>query len=356
MMFSEPASSIQTLYPLPAALSCPSGADVATLRTPDGFALRAAFWPTRRDSATGTVFVLQGRAEFIEKYADVYDELLQRGFALATLDWRGQGGSDRLLPNPRKGHIEDFADYVTDLDTLITAAKARRMPEPWHLLAHSMGGAIALMALARGPQPFRRAILSAPLVKIAGLKSQTGVRLLAQTLSSLGFAGSFVPFGGDRSILEKPFEGNPLTRDETRFCRAKERLAAAPSLAIGDATIGWVDAAMHALEGFNAEDFGAANRTPLLMLLAGADTIVETAAAEALALRYRGASALVVPGARHELLFETDETRADLWAAFDAFVPQIAVGESKTSLAANDNQGDATAERGSPALATAEPA
>ncbi len=94
-----------------------------------------------------------------------------------------------------------------------------------------------------------------------------------------------------------------------------------PELGLGDPTIGWVAAAFHALDRFEVEDFGHLGRTPVLMLLAGADTIVSTARSEALALRMRSASALVLPGARHEILMETDATRAFFWAAFDAFVP-----------------------------------
>ncbi len=94
-----------------------------------------------------------------------------------------------------------------------------------------------------------------------------------------------------------------------------------PELGIGDPTIGWVAAAFHALDRFAQPNFGRLGRVPLLMLLAGADEVVLTARAEELALAMRNASALVLPGARHEILMETDETRALFWAAFDAFVP-----------------------------------
>ena len=39
----------------------------------------------------GTVVVLQGRAEYIEKYFETVRDLRARGFAVATFDWRGQG-------------------------------------------------------------------------------------------------------------------------------------------------------------------------------------------------------------------------------------------------------------------------
>src|SRR5436305_6950354 len=81
-----------------------------------GATLRAARFEAAPDvPARGTCVLLNGQTEFIEKYFEVIDELRQRGFCVATLDWRGQGGSDRLLPDPRKAHIDDFTQYDQDL-------------------------------------------------------------------------------------------------------------------------------------------------------------------------------------------------------------------------------------------------
>ena len=53
----------------------------------------------------GTLCVFPGRAEFIEKYFEVVRDARARGFAVAILDWRGQGLSERALANARKGHV-----------------------------------------------------------------------------------------------------------------------------------------------------------------------------------------------------------------------------------------------------------
>src|SRR5271169_7067167 len=96
----------------------PEDVVTGTLKTPDGVSLRFARWappPGRK----GTVCLFQGRAEFIEKYFETVRDLRARGFAVATLDWRGQGLSDRALRNSRKGHVTDFSRYDVDLDTFI---------------------------------------------------------------------------------------------------------------------------------------------------------------------------------------------------------------------------------------------
>src|SRR6202008_961208 len=94
----------------------PENVVTGMLKTPDGLSLRFARWappPGRK----GTVCLFQGRAEVIEKYFETIRALRARGFAVATLDWRGQGLSQRALRNSRKGYVRSFSEYDLDLHT-----------------------------------------------------------------------------------------------------------------------------------------------------------------------------------------------------------------------------------------------
>jgi lysophospholipase len=328
----------------PEGLIFPDAMTSVTLCTADSVLLRAGFVQPA-GIARGTILLLQGRAEYIEKYGEVCAELLARDWAIATVDWRGQGGSKRQLRNSRKGHVEDFQDYLLDLDALITEARIRGMPEPFHLLAHSTGSAIALLALDRGPLPIERAVLISPLVGIAGLRWPRASRVLARVLSSLGLATCFVPGGKRISIADGPFAGNPLTQDPDRFARMARWQKQEPRLVIGDPTIGWVDAAFEAMARLEADTFGQHNRTPCLFVLAGADAVVDSQAAAVLARRMRGASAVTLLGARHEILMETDRIRRQFWAAFDAFI-----GEARPTAPAMTMASDAAPSEASNAL------
>ena len=84
----------------------PHGAIEEHIRATDGVRLRTARWAP--SSPIGTIVLLGGRGEFIEKYFEVIGELLTRGFAVAAMDWRGQGGSDRPLRNGREGTCRRF--------------------------------------------------------------------------------------------------------------------------------------------------------------------------------------------------------------------------------------------------------
>ena len=296
--------------------------DLVALKAADGVAIRAFFRSAPADAPQpATVFVLQGRAEFLEKYAELFDDLHARGFAVAALDWRGQGGSERQVANPRKGHVEDFDDYLLDLRALVDEARRRGLPSPHYLLAHSTGGLIGLLALDAGIGPFERLVASAPLTGIAGLEWPRAARLLARLLVSLGLSTFYRPGGSGRALADEPVEGNVLTGDPARYARAAELARLRPELTIGDPTIGWVDSAFAAMDRLESTDFGAASRTPSLFLVAGNDRVVDSRATERLASRLRGASAIVLAGSRHEILMERDAIRAAFWKAFDAFVP-----------------------------------
>src|SRR6201995_2743336 len=124
-----------------------------TLKAPDGVNLRFARWlpPAGRK---GTVVLLQGRAEWIEKYFETVRDLRARGFAVATLDWRGQGLSDRALANRQKGYVRSFSDYGVDLATFIHQVVLPDCPPPLFALAHSMGASVLLRAAYQGQRWF----------------------------------------------------------------------------------------------------------------------------------------------------------------------------------------------------------
>lgn len=308
--------------PLPdAPPGLPSGAETIALQTRDGLTLRAMVLGGDIP-AKGTIIVLQGRTEFLEKYHETFSRLNMRGFTILAFDWRGQGGSERQLRDPRKGHVEDFEDFRIDLDAVFECARTRNLPHPWSLLAHSMGGCVALDALDRGAAPVERAVLLSPMARFRSGPFPGAARLIARVLSSFGLSRRTLP-GAHRedNVLSADFEKNSLTGDPARYALLKAQTAAFREHTIGAPTIGWIDAAFDATARFEHPDFGATNSIPTLILTAGADEVVDSTVAEALAARMRGTHAMRIPGARHEMLQETDAIQAQLWAAFDAFIP-----------------------------------
>src|SRR5690606_31013661 len=165
----------------------PSGATVGAFQGYDGNPMRFARWEPTRGPEHGTVCVFTGRGEFIEKYFEVVADLRRRGFAVAIMDWRGQGGSYRPLSNPRKGWVRSFAEYDKDLDCFMEQVVLASCPAPYYALAHSMGGHILLRAASRPASPFERIIVVAPMLRFHDSKVVIPQRL-ARIYAALGTA------------------------------------------------------------------------------------------------------------------------------------------------------------------------
>ena len=209
-----------------------------TLKTRDGVSLRFARWappPGRK----GTVCLLQGRAEFIEKYFETVRDLRARGFAVATFDWRGQGLSDRVLRNRRKGYVRNFSQYQIDLETFISEVVLPDCPPPVFALAHSMGATILLRAAHAGYRWFDRAVLLAPMIGLPGLRRIAATRIMVRTMRLMGLSSLYVPGGDAAVMMQRPFVGNLLTSDPVRYARNVAVLEAEPALAVGWPTVAW---------------------------------------------------------------------------------------------------------------------
>jgi len=298
----------------------PDNVITGTIRASDRAELRFARWlpPAGRK---GTVCVFTGRAESIEKYFETVRDLRARGFAVAMIDWRGQGHSSRRLRDPRKGYVRDFADFEIDVETFVQQVVLPDCPPPYFALAHSMGGAVMLRIAHAGKRWFDRMVLSAPMIDLPGRATSLAAVALLRTLRLTGQGGRYVPGGSDALTGSESFVNNPFTSDPVRFARNAAILEEDPTLGLGSPTVAWADTAVRTMRGFRAANYPLQIRQPILMLAASSDTIVSTAAIEEFAYHLRAGSHLVIAGSRHEILQEQDRYRAQFWAAFDAFVP-----------------------------------
>ncbi|MCC5971100.1 MAG: alpha/beta hydrolase [Pararhodobacter sp.] len=295
-----------TLEPAPLlGTEGPEGGRAFWLRATDGVRLRAAYWPGSR----GTVLVLPGRTEYIEKYALVITDLAQAGWGALVIDWRGQGLSDRLSGDAALGHVARFSDYQLDLAALRRAAEALSAPAPMPVLAHSMGGCIALRALVDGLQApaaaFSAPMWGLPLDRLMRL----GIRTMALMTRPLGRDTAYLPTTGPvYGLPSMVFDDNPLTRDRAQFERMQGQIRAHSELVLGGPSLRWGGAAlaeMAALARLPTPDL------PALIGLGGNERIVCPAAIRAQAARWSQAELVDYPGAEHELMMEVPITRDD---------------------------------------------
>jgi lysophospholipase len=295
--------------------------DTIALSASDGTPLRGMV--SVPAAARGHVLLLQGRTEFLEKYAGVVAALRDRGLAVAAVDWRGQGGSARLVPDPMMGHVDRFEAFHDDLDALVAHPSVAALPGPRLMLAHSMGGCAGLGWLhARAGGGVAAAVFSAPML---GLPLRPPLGWIAPGLSRLlcllGRSKSYAPGGGPDPYALGPFRDNLLTGDEAGFVGLGDWLRQHPQAGLGGPSVGWVAAAFRAMQGLRDRPVPV----PSLFLLGSAEAVVDPAAVRR-AAQEAGARLLVVDGARHECFIETPTRQAMVWQGIDSFLAEHGIG------------------------------
>ncbi|RWF42132.1 MULTISPECIES: alpha/beta hydrolase [unclassified Mesorhizobium] len=299
----------------------PENATGGFFTTRDGKKIRYGLFAAVARPMRGTVVLLGGRNECIEKYFETIRDLAARGFGVATLDWRGQGDSDRLIRDRQRGYVRSFRDYTADLEQFFEEIVLPDCRGPYYILAHSAGAVITLLAAPSMVNRVRRMVLIAPFLTLPDLPvSIRTVRRVCSLFCALGLGRLYAAWG-PRPRHTLPFEVNKVTSDPQRYRRNTRIYEEYPQLALGGPTIRWLQAAAKASEAISDPDFMARIQVPLLIIAAGADQVVSTKAVEKYARSLRLGSLLMIDGAKHEILQEVDLYREQFLAAFDAFVP-----------------------------------
>jgi lysophospholipase len=261
--------------------------------TQDGICIRYAIWHGAAGHVRGSVVLLHGRNEFLEKYIETIGE----------------------------GHVKNYACYLQDLEDFFTKIIPPDAVRPLVFLAHSMGAQMALRFLHDRPGMVDRAILIAPLIDI---KTRFYPRWLIKSLTWLalktGLAGAFVPEAKNRNSLKRTFEGNLLTSDPERFLVEKKAVVKNPDLALGGLTFGWLAATLASAAFIMQTNYVEQIRTPVVMISGGLDQVVSAGAQKAVCARMPDCRLVIIDRARHEILMETDRIRSEFWKIFDMFV------------------------------------
>jgi lysophospholipase len=296
---------------------------------PDGHSLRRIDWPGRDGLAAaaprGSLLYMPGRGDFYEKYLETLDHWSNEGWRVTAADWRGQGMSGRLGMDAVTGHVADFSVWVDDLAAL-WAAWCAETPGPHVLVTHSMGGQIALRALAENRIDPVAAVLVAPLLDVAGPPLPRwllhgAVRLMAALGDPRRPAWKWSEKPGqvpaDRAAL--------LTGDADRYADELWWREHRPEVVMGPGSWGWLERAFASMRGLERPGVLERIQTPVQFLAAERDRLVGLGGILRAAARLpQGELLRFGPEARHELLREGDVVRSRALAAIDEFLDRRA--------------------------------
>ncbi len=319
------AAAVPASVPVTLLASFARGGRFAFLSAGDGTKLRYARWPATAAKPRGRVVVLGGRGEFVEKYAtEVVGELLDRGFGVFSMDWRGQGLSQRALADPQKGHVQDFALYRDDLHRFLTAIVGPSTDEsPVVILAHSMGGlaTLRLLADAADERLAAAALVCAPMTALKHALAIRAALLLAPRGSQR--ENDYALGAGPFEQTRRSFADNRVTHDARRYAFTEQWFAAEPRLTLGGPTFHWLRAGFAGVQTVMQDGFLARIAVPVLLLSAGQDALVASASHDAIARLCPRATVKHYADSKHEIMMELDPIRARFWQDFDALVQTI---------------------------------
>lgn len=313
-----------------------------SIRSQHGLQLHYSHW--RPKAAKAALLLVAGRIETAHKYIELIADATTAGYQVYVLDHRGQGRSDRLHSGRMLGDVVSFDHYVDDLQQFIQSVVQPLCQLPLLAIAHSMGAAILARYLQTKPdQQLRAAVFSSPMW---GIQTSPLPQKLAYPIAQLmqhleqrfSQQGWYLPGQGD--YQEKDFAKNELTSCEPRYLWFRRLYQQHPEYQLGGASWRWLAQALQACQHLSEDPVPL---LPCLLLQAGADSIVCNDAQQRVWRQWQQqglpacSQSLLLPGARHELLGETDLIRLQWYQAVAAFLlslsaepPDIPAGSPQT--------------------------
>jgi lysophospholipase len=286
----------------------------------DGAILRWGHLPV--PCARAECVLVGGFGEFIEKQFETVRDLAARGIAVWCLDWRGQGGSIRPRRMPTRPRARKFDRDAEDLAAFAAAKLTGNLPRL--LVAHSMGGAIALLCLRRHPKLFAAAVLSSPMIGLrTGKLPPTLIRCITRPARAAGLGACFIPgarkWRADR--IPSP-EKSRVTTDSERCLLRHAWFSAEPALRLDEATYGWVDSALGLVARISKPEFLGAIHTPILLGRPGREVVVSPKAQRRAAGLLPDCTLVELKESKHDPFLERDAIR-DVWLSrLDRFIAE----------------------------------
>lgn len=259
------------------------------------------------EDSVASVVLVHGLSEFTRKFYELIHYLLSHGMNVFTYDQRCHGLSDRLTDHHDMLHVDRFDDYVEDLALFVDTVVRPVTDKPLYLYTHSMGGATGALFLAQYPAVFEKAVFTAPMfepivnqvpVPIARVGVWVG-RLLCGKKEKFPLSREFNP-----EVKYHPSQGTSRARFEHHIAMRRDN----PDYQSTPMSYGWVWGSLTVGRRILRRRAAAKIKTPILILSAGDDTVVNNRPQHVFAARVDSCRLVTIDGATHGMLASDNET------------------------------------------------
>lgn len=302
----------------------PDGWTWGTFQNAKGQHLRYG-WTMPKDPK-GLVIIAPGLSEFCEKYFETIRDLKNDGYAVAIMEWRGHGLSWRHLEDRQKRHSDGFENDVEDFhkfyDLMAGIRKEKGFDNvPTALLAHSMGGNIALRYIHDHPDSFASATLTAPMLGINVSAAQRPIlKPLCAFFNRIGKGDWYAPGQGKWTESKYRISAEAaLSSDPERREVATNWLTWNPDLQAGGVTYNWLLEAAKSCETVQNPAFLKQIRTKCFFAIAEHESIVSNADIFNAIQHMPDIQVKEYEHAKHEIMMERDQIRNAFLRDFKEF-------------------------------------
>lgn len=261
----------------------------------------------------GTIMLVHGFTENADKFAELIHSLLNSGYSVVAYDQRGHGRSGRAagLDHISLTHVDDFDEYVRDLETVCTRVMAD-MPGPYHVFSHSMGGAVTALYLERHPGVFARAAMCAPMIapNLSGMPKPVAKALCAV---EKGFGRGRKRIFISRPYAEKERFETACANDRERFEWYEALRFSTPAFQNNGPTYSWLNESIDVTDDILISGAVEKIDARVRLFTAALDDVVLPGPQKAFIDRVKNGEHRIVEGAKHEIYRSPDAVLFPWW-------------------------------------------
>lgn len=269
---------------------------------------KTSFWYVSQDQHQYLAIIAPGRAEAPELYKELIMDLHRNGIDSLLIGFSGQTGD----PGVKQGDIARFDEYVDGFNHVLDDISNITLHKNYKkkvLIAHSMGGAIATLALSKANTGIDHLFLVTPML---GLNLPDWQLVALNALNKLSnVIGELPSWLGGGAIIEKRvgdrddyYADNSYTQSPARYA---EMVTLRDKYKQQPPTYRWV---IEAISGADRAQLAAEQLSlPTTIYLATQDAVVSQQAMRNVAKKNKHLVVVPIESGLHTLLFEADPQR-----------------------------------------------
>lgn len=282
------------------------------METSDQRRLRVVVFSKKHNRQKGTVIFLPGMGDCLERYTELFSNLLKRDFCYASLDWYGQGGSVPDVSGKGKNVRPTFDIYrhINDLAEVLQRIIYTDCPPPYYVLGYDMGCLIAISALDVINNQCSRFIGISPLFSPLGYNIGSFQDKISRIMKDFGLGRIKLRWGTHLSQIADLTTENAHETEKKQY---QSHFAQPDRKFLADI----FEAVKYANERLQKNDL----RFPALFVRGYNDKLVSRQEILRFCDNVRLADTLTLFGAHHDIFHSDTRTKKQFWALFDTFIP-----------------------------------